>query len=104
MHIEKCLDTVIGGHLVKGISGGEKKRVSIAIELIASPQVILLDEPTSGLDSMTAFVIVRHMKKLVVDENRTVAMTIHQPSAETFSHFDKLILVAEGRITYQGPT
>ena len=61
MKLEKCLETLIGDRLVKGISGGEKKRTSIAFELISDPQVIMLDEPTSGLDSLTSFVIVNHL-------------------------------------------
>jgi ATP-binding cassette subfamily G (WHITE) protein 2 len=64
LKLEKCLDVIVGGILLKGISGGEKKRTSIAFELISDPQVIMLDEPTSGLDSLTSFIIVRYMKKL----------------------------------------
>jgi len=58
------MDVLVGGALVKGISGGERKRTSIAFELISDPQVIMLDEPTSGLDSLTSFIIVRYLKKL----------------------------------------
>jgi ABC-type multidrug transport system ATPase subunit len=61
MKLEKCMDVLVGGHLLKGISGGEKKRTSIAFELISDPQVIMLDEPTSGLDSLTSFVIVNYL-------------------------------------------
>ena len=64
MKLDKCLDTMVGGVIVKGISGGEKKRTSIAFELISDPQVIMLDEPTSGLDSLTSFVIIDYLKKL----------------------------------------
>lgn len=72
---------LIGGTDIKGISGGEKKRTSIAFELISDPQVLFLDEPTSGLDSLTAYVIVWYMKKLSRSGNKTIAMTIHQPSS-----------------------
>ena len=93
---------LVGGHDIKGISGGERKRTSIAFELVSDPQVIFLDEPTSGLDSLTAYVIVWYMKKLAQNHNKTVAMTIHQPSSEIFSLFDDLILMVEGRLVYQG--
>jgi ABC-type multidrug transport system ATPase subunit len=64
MKLEKCLDVVVGGPILKGISGGEKKRTSIAFELISDPQVIALDEPTSGLDSLTSYIIVAHLARL----------------------------------------
>jgi ABC-type lipopolysaccharide export system ATPase subunit len=61
---------------------GEKKRTSIAYELISDPPVIMLDEPTSGLDSLTSYVIVKHLSDLARDRNKTVIMTIHQPNSE----------------------
>ena len=94
---------LVGGHELKGISSGEKKRLSIAFELISDPQVVFLDEPTSGLDSLTAFVIVWYMKKLAANKDKTIAMTIHQPSSEIFHLFDNLILMVAGRLVYQGP-
>jgi ABC-type multidrug transport system ATPase subunit len=98
------LDVVVGGVLVKGISGGERKRTSIAFELISDPRVIILDEPTSGLDSLTSFVIVRYLRELAHGCGRTVLLTIHQPNSETFALFDRLLLMAEGRLIYQGPS
>jgi ABC-type multidrug transport system ATPase subunit len=89
--------------LIKGISGGEKKRTSIAYELISDPPVIMLDEPTSGLDSLTSYVIVKHLSDLARDRNKTVIMTIHQPNSEIFALFHKLVLMVEGRLIYQGP-
>lgn len=62
--LEKCIDTLVGGFVVKGISGGEKKRTSIAFELISDPSVLVLDEPTSGLDSLTSFIIIEYLKSL----------------------------------------
>lgn len=64
MKLLGCMDVLIGGPVVKGISGGEKKRTSIAFELISDPQVIMLDEPTSGLDSLTSYVIVDYLSQL----------------------------------------
>lgn len=81
LKLENCLDTLVGGQMIKGISGGEKKRTSIAFELISNPQVIMLDEPTSGLDSLTSYVIVKYLNDLALNQNKTVIMTIHQPNS-----------------------
>ena len=102
LKLEKCVDVVVGGDLLKGISGGEKKRTAIAFELISDPSVIMLDEPTSGLDSLTAFIICNYLRDLTRKENKTVLMTIHQPNSDIFKLFDKLILMVEGRMVYQG--
>ena len=91
--LERCLDTVVGGNLLKGISGGEKKRTSIAFELISDPAVLVLDEPTSGLDSLTSFIIIRYLKRCTAVEGKTVFMTIHQPNTEIYELFDKLMLM-----------
>lgn len=91
-----CKDTKIGGILMKGISGGERKRTSIGYELITDPKLLLCDEPTSGLDSSTALRIVEMLKKEAVEQNLTVICTIHQPSAEIFGTFDRLLLLQEG--------
>ena len=102
LKLEKCLDVLVGGRLVKGISGGEKKRTSIAFELISDPAVIMLDEPTSGLDSLTSFIIVDFLAELAHRQRKTVLMTIHQPSSEIFFKFDRLLLLVEGSLVYQG--
>lgn len=88
--------------MIKGISGGEKRRTSIAYELITDPTVIILDEPTSGLDSLTSFIIMKYLKKLAKDERKTVVFTIHNPNSEIFGLFDRLILISEGSIIFQG--
>lgn len=75
------MDTLVGGPFVDGVSGGEKKRTSIAFELISNPSVLMLDEPTSGLDSLTSFIIVQYLKDLAVNEEKTVILTIHQPNS-----------------------
>ena len=93
MKLDKCLDTMVCGAIVKGISGGEKKRTSIAFELISDPQVIMLDEPTSGLDSLTSFVIIDYLKKLASEEGRTILMTIHQPSMDIYNKFNRIFLM-----------
>ena len=75
--------------MVKGISGGERKRTSIGYELITRPSLLLCDEPTSGLDSFMAMSIVETMKNLAKN-GKTIICTIHQPSSELFEMFDKI--------------
>lgn len=76
-----CKNTPIGDVLQKSISGGERKRTSIGVELITDPQIVLLDEPTSGLDSFTAVKIVRVLQHLAYKYGKTICATIHQPSS-----------------------
>jgi ABC-type multidrug transport system ATPase subunit len=87
----------------RGISGGEKRRVSIACELVTSPSILFLDEPTSGLDAFNAFNVVECLVNLVKSYNRTVVFTIHQPRSNIVALFDQLILLAKGRTVYSGP-
>eukprot|EP00741_Cyanophora_paradoxa_P013408 tig00020685_g12947.t1 len=100
--LEKAAGTQIGGAFVRGVSGGEKRRVSIGIELIRSPSVLLLDEPTSGLSSADAYRVMELLKGMAL-QGQTVLCTIHQPSHAVFSMFDALLLLAEGRPAYFGP-
>lgn len=100
--LERCRNSPIGGPLVRGISGGEKKRVSIGQEMLINPSLLLLDEPTSGLDSTTAQRIMNTIKRLA-DGGRTVVTTIHQPSSRLYHMFDKVILLSEGCPLYNGP-
>lgn len=97
MGLTRCENTLIGGNFVKGLSGGEKKRTSIANELVSEPSVIFLDEPTTGLDSYAAEVIVKKLKELT-HTGITVVMTIHQPNSDIYAMLDRLILVIEGDI------
>ncbi|KAF2667007.1 ABC-2 type transporter family protein [Microthyrium microscopicum] len=87
----------------RGISGGEKRRVGIACELVTSPSILFLDEPTSGLDSYNAFNVVECLVNLVKNYNRTVVMTIHQPRSNIVALFDQLVLLAQGHVVYSGP-
>mmetsp|Transcript_34469 Transcript_34469/g.60493 ORF Transcript_34469/g.60493 Transcript_34469/m.60493 type:complete len:589 (+) Transcript_34469:40-1806(+) len=95
-------DHAIGGTLQRGISGGEKKRASIAYELVNDPAVLFLDEPTTGLDSFTAMNIMDCIQKQASKYNRTVIATIHQPNSETFDAFDKLLLLSGGHLCFNG--
>jgi ABC-type multidrug transport system ATPase subunit len=87
----------------RGISGGEKRRVGIACELVTSPSILFLDEPTSGLDAYNAFNVVECLVNLVKSYNRTVVMTIHQPRSNIVALFDQLVLLAQGHTVYSGP-
>lgn len=101
LHLEGCADTLIGNEMIKGISGGEKKRVSIGVEIITQPSILFLDEPTSGLDSYAAYSIVNTLKDLA-RLGCTVISTIHQPSSEVFHLFDRVLLLTSGRLIFDG--
>ncbi|ONK55955.1 uncharacterized protein A4U43_C10F2660 [Asparagus officinalis] len=94
--------SMIGGQLFRGVSGGERKRVSIGQEMLVNPSLLLLDEPTSGLDSTTAQRIVTILKRLAEKGGRTVVTTIHQPSSRLYHLFDKVILLSQGSPIYYG--
>ena len=102
LKLEKAADTIVGGNLRKGISGGEKKRLNIGFELLSDPKILFLDEPTSGLDSYTSFVIVKLLRKLAREKNLLVVYTIHQPSTDIFTLFDNLCILHEGKNVYFG--
>ncbi|RZC82703.1 hypothetical protein C5167_045491 [Papaver somniferum] len=99
--LERCQDTMIGGSFVRGVSGGERKRVCIGNEIIINPSLLLLDEPTSGLDSTTALRIVQMLHD-IAEAGKTVVTTIHQPSSRLFHKFDKLVLLGKGSLLYYG--
>ncbi|KAL3839377.1 hypothetical protein ACJIZ3_023968 [Penstemon smallii] len=101
--LERCQDTMIGGSFVRGVSGGERKRVCIGNEIIINPSLLFLDEPTSGLDSTTALRIVETLHD-IAESGKTVITTIHQPSSRLFLKFDKLILLGKGSLLYFGKT
>ncbi|XP_075262241.1 broad substrate specificity ATP-binding cassette transporter ABCG2-like [Convolutriloba macropyga] len=100
--LEKCADTLVGTNLIKGVSGGERKRCNIGVELLTQPSVLFLDEPTTGLDSTTAFNVMNHLKSLA-SHGRTVIFSIHQPRYSIFKLFDKLHLISKGHTAYHGP-
>ena len=90
-----------GGFFQRGISGGERKRVSVGHELLINPSIILLDEPTSGLDSTTAMNLVSTLCQLAAG-GRAVITTIHQPSSRLYQQLDKLLLLSDGHAMYYG--
>uniref|UniRef100_K3X5A6 ABC transporter domain-containing protein n=1 Tax=Globisporangium ultimum (strain ATCC 200006 / CBS 805.95 / DAOM BR144) TaxID=431595 RepID=K3X5A6_GLOUD len=97
----KCRDTLIGGPTLRGISGGERKRLSFAAEILTNPSILFVDEPTSGLDSFMAETVVSQLQQIARD-GRTVIATIHQPSSELFALFDQLYLLSDGATVYHG--
>lgn len=101
MGLHDCADRVIGNWHLRGISGGEKKRLSIALEILTRPSLLFLDEPTSGLDSASAFFVVQTLRNIARD-GRTVISSIHQPSSEVFALFDDLFLLSSGETVYFG--
>ena len=101
--IDHIADNFIGLPGRRGISGGEKRRVTIAQELVNSPSIIFLDEPTSGLDSYNAFVVIQTLTRMAKQHNRTVIFSIHQPRSNIFALFDQLLLLAAGKMIYSGP-
>lgn len=86
---------------LKGISGGERKRLTLATEALTDPHILICDEPTSGLDSFIAFQVVQVLKQMA-KKGKTIILTIHQPSSDFFSIFDKILLLAEGRTAFLG--
>ncbi|KAL8667172.1 MAG: hypothetical protein Q9168_007306 [Polycauliona sp. 1 TL-2023] len=103
--IHHIKDQLIGSEEGKGrgISGGEKRRVGIACELVTSPSILFLDEPTSGLDAFNAFNVVECLVNLARNFNRTIIFTIHQPRSNIVALFDHLVLLARGKAVYSGP-
>lgn len=93
--LKDCADNLIGSNEIKGISGGEKRRVSIAVQILTDPRVLLLDEPTSGLDAFTASSIMEVLQGLA-QEGRTLVLTIHQSRSDLFKAFGNVLLLARG--------
>nr|XP_043621753.1 ABC transporter G family member 1-like isoform X2 [Erigeron canadensis] len=104
MGLQDSMDTRIGGWGAKGLSGGQKRRVSICIEILTRPNLLFLDEPTSGLDSAASYYVMSRIAKLDQHEGRTIIASIHQPCSEVFELFHNLCLLSSGRTIYFGPT
>ena len=107
LRLDSCADTVVGNASIveaRGVSGGERKRLCIATELITEPALLVCDEPTSGLDSAIALVVTESLKSLAHKRGITVVCSIHQPSSQIFSAFDTLLLLNSSVLVYHGPT
>ncbi|KAE9618349.1 putative polar-amino-acid-transporting ATPase [Lupinus albus] len=99
--LSKCQDTIIGNSFIRGVSGGERKRVSIAHEMLVDPSLLILDEPTSGLDSTAAHRLVTTLRGLA-KKGKTVVTSVHQPSSCVYQMFDKVLVLSEGQCLYYG--
>lgn len=93
--LRDCADVIIGSSAVKGCSGGQRRRVSIGIQLVTEPACLFLDEPTTGLDALTAKAVVLTLKQIAAS-GRTVVCTIHQPRADIWHVFDNVVLLVTG--------
>ncbi|XP_007949889.1 broad substrate specificity ATP-binding cassette transporter ABCG2 [Orycteropus afer afer] len=100
--LEKVADSKVGTQFIRGVSGGERKRTSIGMELITDPSILFLDEPTTGLDSSTANAVLLLLKRMS-KQGRTIIFSIHQPRYSIFKLFDSLTLLASGRLMFHGP-
>lgn len=103
MGLTSALDTRIGGRRTKGISGGQRKRLSICLEILTRPRLLFLDEPTSGLDSAASYHVMSRITGLAAREGMTIVAVVHQPCSEVFELFHGLCLLASGQTIYFGP-
>lgn len=99
--LTKCENTIIGNSFVRGVSGGERKRVSIAHEMLINPSLLILDEPTSGLDSTAAHRLIMTLVSLA-QKGKTIITSIHQPSSRVYQMFNSVLVLSEGRCLYFG--
>uniref|UniRef100_A0A8D2CWZ3 ABC transporter domain-containing protein n=1 Tax=Sciurus vulgaris TaxID=55149 RepID=A0A8D2CWZ3_SCIVU len=100
--LSKVADFKVGTQFMWGVSGGERKRTHIAMELITDPPILFLDEPTTGLDSSTASAVLLLLKR-ISEQGRTIIFSIHQPQYSIFKLFDRLTLLASGKLIFHGP-
>jgi ABC-type multidrug transport system ATPase subunit len=99
--LKECADTRLGNSSHKGCSGGEKRRTSLAVQLLANPSVLFLDEVTTGLDATTALQLVTTLKQLA-RKGRTIIIALHQPRSQMWDLFDNVLLLSEGSLVYGG--
>lgn len=102
MGLTKQANTRVGTAIRKGLSGGQKRRLSVAAQMVTRPKVLFLDEPTSGLDSKASFEVVQALKNIARTENVIIIASIHQPSTSTFNLFDQVMFLSGGRLVYSG--
>jgi ABC-type multidrug transport system ATPase subunit len=100
--LKECADTKVGNDIIRGVSGGERRRVSIGWDLIHDPAVLFLDEPTSGLDGTSALKMLTILKEMAVNGGRTVVLTIHQPSYRLLDCIDRILVLGQGSVIFHG--
>ncbi|KAL2345195.1 hypothetical protein Fmac_006480 [Flemingia macrophylla] len=101
--LDICADTMVGDNMRRGISGGQKKRVTTGEMLVGPAKALFMDEISTGLDSSTTFQVCKFMRQMVHIMDETMVIALLQPAQETFELFDDIILLSEGQIVYQGP-
>ncbi|KAL7184870.1 hypothetical protein ACSBR2_026922 [Camellia fascicularis] len=101
--LDICADIFVGDEMRRGISGGQKKRLTTGEMLVGPAKVFFMDEISTGLDSSTAFQIIKYMRQMVHIMDVTMIVSLLQPAPETYDLFDDIILLSEGQIVYQGP-
>uniref|UniRef100_A0A8B9QIJ9 ATP-binding cassette sub-family G member 8 n=1 Tax=Apteryx owenii TaxID=8824 RepID=A0A8B9QIJ9_APTOW len=101
LRLRQCANTRVGNEYLRGVSGGERRRVSIGVQLLWNPGILILDEPTSGLDSFTAHNLVITLSRLARG-NRLVLLSVHQPRSDIFQLFDLVLLLTSGATVYSG--
>ncbi|KAK1412286.1 hypothetical protein QVD17_33413 [Tagetes erecta] len=101
--LEICRDTIVGNQMIRGISGGQKKRLTTGEMMVGSTKALFMDEISSGLDTSTTFQIVKCLQQIAHLTQTTIFMSLLQPSPETFHLFDDIIFLSQGQIVYQGP-
>ncbi|KAJ7275585.1 P-loop containing nucleoside triphosphate hydrolase protein [Mycena haematopus] len=100
--LKECADTVVGGTFRKGISGGERRRLSIGCVLVTMPSVLILDEATTGLDATTSFLLLQTLSDLAKRHQRTIILSLHAPRSDAFALFDQLMVLSKGNVMYSG--
>ena len=94
--------TSVGATIIRGVSGGERKRTAIGMELVTDADLLFLDEPTSGLDSSTSLAVIKHLHKIA--QRKTVVMAIHQPRTSIWNLFDNVVIMSKGSVVFHGST
>jgi len=100
--LEEFQHTRAGSEIIRGLSSGNKRRLSVALALVKRPKILFLDEPTSGVDSASAVRMMTFLKNVAREQNIAVACTIHQPPASVFAGFDNVMVLSMGRVAYFG--
>lgn len=95
----KHANLIVGSSTGRGLSGGQKRNLCVAIQLLTMPSLLFLDEPTSGLDSTSSVELLQHLNK-VASSNRAVLFTIHQPRMEIFHMFHRILILCQGHVGY----
>ena len=102
LDLNVCAETPVGNEAAGGISGGERKRLSIACELVKQPALLFADEPTTGLDATSALRVMTCLHRIASREHKAVVVTIHQPRARVLKLFGKLMVLHKGKSVYYG--